>query len=362
MTLHWPRPNMEARTTFHASGLAETAVAVLDSSSGSELHGQLEGWTAQGLLDAEQAARIEAAEAARPAPRAGSREAGPRERDPAATGAEPHATASRLPLAAEALVYAGAVFTVAAGFRAVRPLWPTISVGAESAFAGVAAAVLLLVGLLLHTDADPPSARIRSVAWLASTACFAVFVGLLVNPRFWDDGPIFRTLVTESCVAVYTVALWWRSRTTLQHLAAFFATATLLTTGVGVAIPDSRAWEAGVGIWVLSLLWGGAVHGGYLRPRTAGYSAAGIGFLVGAQLSLEPAAGQALAVLTVGGLLVAGVVLSRLLLVGLGTVGAIVILPQVLPRYLPAGIGAAAGVFAVGIVMLGVALWLVRSR
>jgi hypothetical protein len=77
---------------------------------------------------------------------------------------------------------------------------------------------------------------------------------------------------------------------------------------------------------------------------------------------MQQAAGQALAITTVAGLLAAGVALRRLLLVGLGTVGAIAILPQVLSRYLPAGVGAAAAVFAVGLVMLDVALWLARSR
>jgi hypothetical protein len=73
-------------------------------------------------------------------------------------------------------------------------------------------------------------------------------------------------------------------------------------------------------------------------------------------------AGQALAVMTVAGLLAAGVALRRVLLLGLGAFGAIAILPQVAIRYLPGGAGAAAAVFAVGLVMFGVALWLARAR
>jgi len=315
-----------------------------NSPPGPELREQLEGWMAQGLVDAGQMARIEAAEAAR------------------SSGVAPLATARRMPLVAEALAYVGAVFTVVAGFIAVPQLWPNITAGAELAFAGVTAAVLLLVGLVLLTDADPPVARLRSFMWLASTAGFAAFAGLLVGPWFWDLAPSTGALVAEAGVTAYAVALWSRSRATLQHLAAFFAIATLIATGIGKASPGSEPWGLGLGIWVLSLLWGGAVHRGNLPPRTAGYIAAGIGLLVGAQLTMELAAGQALAVMTVAGVLAAGVALRRLFLIGLGTVGAIVVLPQVMSRYLPSGVGTTASVFTVGLVMLGVALWLVRSR
>jgi hypothetical protein len=256
----------------------------------------------------------------------------------------------------------GAVFAVLAGFFAVWQHQSNITVGGELAFAGITAAVLLLVGVVLRTGADPASVRLRSAMWLASTAAFGAFAGLLVNPRIWEIDPAARPLVAEAAVTVYAVVLWWRSHATLQHLAAFLATAVLIATSIGKASPGGEPWRIGLGIWVLSLLWGGAVHRGYLPPRTVGYVMAEIGLLFGAQLTMELAVGPALAVVTVAGLLAAGVALHRLLLVGVGTAGAIVMLPQVMSKYLPPGVGTAAAVFAVGAVMLGVALWLARSR
>ena len=74
------------------------------------------------------------------------------------------------------------------------------------------------------------------------------------------------------------------------------------------------------------------------------------------------AAGQVLAVGTVAVLLAAGVALRRVLLLGFGAVGAIVILPQTADRYLPHSAAAALSVCVVGLILLGSALWLAMTR
>ena len=313
----------------------------------------------------ESVSGIAAAEAARTTAPAPAGPAGPADLVGAGgpAGPAPGAAPRRLPLVVEALGYLGAVFALVAGFIAVRQIWPAIPASAELAFTGVAAIALLLAGIMLRTLDHEAFGRLRSVMWLMSTASLAAAVGLLTGPQFWDLGPAGRPLVTEAVVTAYAVMLWWRYRATLQHLAMFAATAALLGTGIaqvwpGIILP----WGSGFGLWALSLLWGIGAHRGYLVPRTAGYAAAGIGLLVGAQLTMDLPAGQALAVMTVAGLLAAGVALRRVLLLGLGASRAIVILPQVAIRYLPGGAGAAAAVFAVGLVMLGVALWLARAR
>jgi hypothetical protein len=337
-------------------------MAMTASSSGPELDERLAGWMAQGLIDAGQAERIGVAEAAR--------------------HAVPPATPRRLPLVVEALGYLGAVLAVMAGLIAVRQLLPAISVGAELAFAAAAAGVLLVAGIMLPVKdgavmggavkdgaakdgaAQDRAAlgRLRSVLWLGSVASLAAFAGLVTGPHFGNLGPAARPLLAEAVATGYAIALWWRSRGTLQHLAVFAGAAALAGTGITQIWDGYPPWQLGLGLWMLSLLWGLAVHRGYLVPRTAGYAAAGIGLLVSTQLNMDLAAGQALAVVTVAGLLAAGVALRRVLLLGLGAVGAIVILPQVADRYLPGGVGAAAAMFAAGMAILGAALWLARRR
>ena len=306
-----------------------------DTSSGTELHDQLAGWVAGGLIEAGQAARIEAA----PDGGAGAR---------------------RRPLVVEGLGYLGAVLAVVAGFVALRQLWPGFPPSAGLAFAATAAVVLLLAGFGLRTDGHPAFGRLRSAVWLASAASLAAAVGLATSPDFGNLSSISSLLVTEAAFTAYAAVLWWRSRATLQHLAAFAGAATLTGTAIAQAWSGPSHWLPGLGVWVLSLVWGIAVNRGYLAPATAGYAAAGIGLLVGAQLTMDLAAGQVLAVLTVAGFIAAGVMLRRLLLLGLGAVGALWLLPQTAGRYLAGGAWAATAVFLVGLVLLGIALWLAR--
>ena len=346
--------------------MAESA----ESSPGPEVREQLANWVAQGLIDAGHAALIEAAEGARPAAGDAAREGSVTTAAAVPVGvpsaavptAVPSATGRRLPLVVEALGYLGTIAAVVAGLIATRQLWPTVSASAVLIFAGVAATVLLLAGATLRTDDSPPFARLRNVLWFTSTVSEAVFAGLLTGPRFLNLGPAAEPLVAEAAVAAYAAILWWRCRATLQHVAAFGVTAALVMTGIAKASPDIRPWGLGLGLWVLSLLWIRMVHRGILVPRTAGYVVTGVGLLVGAQLTMGTAAGQALAVATAAGLLTAGVVLNRVPLLGLGAIGAIATLPQVLARYLPTGAATPAAVFAIGLVMLGVALWLARAR
>ncbi len=326
----------EVRYLHEACRYKELAVRVMsDSYSGAELRDKLAGWVADGLIDAGQAARIQAAPDGAAEPR-------------------------RRPLVVEGLGYLGAVLAVVAGFIALRELWPGLPASAGLAFASTSAAVLLLAGLSLRTAGNPAFGRLRSALWLASAASLAAAVGLVTSPDFGNLSPMSSLLVTEAAFTAYAAVLWWRSRATLQHLAVFAGAAALTGTAIAQAWSGPANWLPGLGVWLLSLGWGIAVNRGYLAPSTAGYASAGIGLLVGAQLTMDLAAGQVLAVLTVAGLITAGIMLHRLLLLGLGAVGALVLLPQTADRYLAGGAWAATAVFLAGMVMLGIALWLAR--
>jgi len=270
-------------------------------------------------------------------------------------------TGSRLPLAAEALGYAGGVLAIAAGIYLARDLWPGLSTGAVLAFAAVACAVLGAAGAAVRTTGDPAFRRLRSVLWLLSTVSLAAFTGTLADQvgRF---GPESTTLVTAAASAAYGAALWWRTRAALQHLAVFASLAVLVGTAVNWLDPDAGAWGPGLGIWALSALWGVAVMRGYLPPVVTGYIAAGIGLLAGAQLTMEVAAGHVLALATVAGLLAAGVLLRQAWLVALGAVGVLLVTPQTTSRYLPTSAAAPLAILVVGVALVGSAVWLARNR
>jgi hypothetical protein len=328
-----------------------------ESASGRDLDEQLTRWTAEGLIDAGQATRIAAAEAAR-------LESLGAEVSPDRPGTErpvPAPAARRAPLAAEALGYIGGALAIVAGFSVIPMLWPGIPTGAELALAAVAATAFGAAGAVLRTDGEPAFRRLRAVLWLLSTASLAAFVGV-VAAQLWDLGATTAGLVTAAVVTVYAVLLWWRTRAVLQHLAMFAGTAVVAATGVASLAPGSGAWGPGLAVWAVSVLWGTAAYRGYLVPVSAGYVAAGIGLLTGAQMTMQTAAGHGLALATVAGLLAAGVVLRRVLLLGFAAVGIIVMVPQTATRYLPTSAAAPLAVFVVGLSLLGVALWLAKSR
>jgi hypothetical protein len=266
-----------------------------------------------------------------------------------------------VPLAAEALGYAGGVLAIAAGIYLARDLWPGLSTGAGLAFAAVAWVVLGAAGAAVRTTGAPAFRRLRSVLWLLSTVSLAAFTGLFADQvaRF---GPASTTLVAAAAAAAYGTALWLRTRAVPQHLAVFVSLAILIGTAVARLGPHLGAWAPGLGIWALSVLWGAAVFRGYLPPGATGYVAAGIGLLAGAQLTMQLAAGHVLAVATVAGLLTGGVLLRQAWLVALGAAGVLLVAPQTATRYLPTSAAAPLAIFVAGVVLLGSAVWLARRR
>jgi hypothetical protein len=311
------------------------------------LHEQLARWTAAGLIDKEQAGRIEAAEV--PAAAA----------SPVRAAGTPH---RRLPLVVEALGYLGAVLAIAAGASVVMHFWHNVPASAELTFAGVVALGLLAAGAVLRTGEEPALGRLRSVLWLLSTLGAASFVALLAD-QVWHLSGTTVALLAEGAGTIYAIPLWWRTRSALQHLTVFAGIAALVATGIGQIASGTSAWGPGLGIWSVAALWGIAVHRGYLVPQTAGLAAAGVGLLVGAEWTMfATAAGHALAVGTVAILLAVGVALRRVLLLGLGAVAAVITLPETADRYLPHSAAAALSVCAVGLILLGIALWLAKTR
>ncbi len=102
-------------------------------------------------------------------------------------------------------------------------------------------------------------------------------------------------------------------------------------------------WNPTQGIWGLYALWAITVHRGYLVSREVGYLTAVVGMLVGAQLTREIAAGLVLALATVAGVLTAGVVLRRVILLVMGAIGVIMTVHGTAARYLPEKVGHRSG-------------------
>lgn len=168
-------------------------------------------------------------------------------------------------------------------------------------------------------------------------------------------------LTTSAASLVYAVPLWWRTRSALQHLAAFGAAVAGLETGIDRIDPRAGTFSFGIAIWVFALAWGIAVSRGRLVPTPIGTLLSGAGALAGAIIAMDHSAGVLLAITTVAGLFACGVQMYQVPLIGIGAVGTLYVVPDAAARYLPGSVAAALAVAVVGLVLLGAALWLARQ-
>jgi len=312
-----------------------------DSAGIMQLREQLQRWTAAGLLDADQAGRIEASELARGEVQA----------------------RTRLPLVAEVFGYLGAVLAATAIAVALRQVWTHLPAAGWLAFTAALAVGLLIAGALIKIGGEPAFARLRSVLWLLATASAAAFVAVLTTEIVHlADGDV--VLSVSGTWLIWAIPLWWRTRSVVQQVAAFGGAIALAESGLDRIDLLGGTLGYGLALCCLSAAWGLGAARGYLVPRLTGLALSGLGALAGAFIAMQShnAAGPALALLTVAGLLTAGVAARRVLLIGIGAAGTLYVIPAFATRYLPGSLAAPLAVAAVGLVLFGVALWLVRRR
>ncbi len=314
-----------------------------DSAGTTLLREQLQRWTAAGLIDADQAGRIEVAELAR-------------------AHAQP-VSRRRLPLVAEVLGYLGAVLAATAIAVALRQVWRHVPPAAWLGLAVVLAVGFLISGALIRPGGEPAFRRLRSVLWLLATASAAGSVAVLTT-KFLHLTDSSVALSVSGAWLICAIPFWWRTRSGVQQVATFGGAIALVETGLDKIDPHAGIIGYGLALWVLAVAWGVATARGYLAPRVVGLVLSGVGALVGALIAMSSsnAAGQVLALLTVAGLLTVGVISRRVLLIGIGAAGTLYVIPAVAARYLPGSLAAPLAVAMVGLVLLGVAMWLARHR
>ncbi len=326
--------------------------------STAELRDQLVRWTFEGIIDPAQAERILTAEQAPPDGRALTALAAGDGPAPAPGTRSPRRS---LPLIAEVLGYVGAVIALSAGLDVLRHLWPKVPAAASLTFTAVAAAGLIVAGSSLAARDDPAFRRLRGVLWLFATVSAASFIAVLTSQVFkLDDTAV--GLLSEAGWTVTAALLWWRNRSALQHVAVFAGLVALDVTGLNQVDPSISITWLGVAVVVLSAVWIVASSRGYLAPLTAGLATGGIGALAGAILTTQAPAGEALALVTVAGLLAAGAATRREILIVIGALGALWVIPDTVDRYLPGSVAAPVAVATTGLALFGIALWMARAR
>lgn len=301
----------------------------------SDLEERLERWVAAGLIRADQADRIRAAERPAPAP-------------------EPPRAVS---LVAEALGYVGGVLVLVAAVTLTGRLWDELGTGGRLAVALGATAVLLGAGAAAPVGAAA-GRRLRAVCWLIGVATLA-FATALVGEDLLDLDGDGVALLTSAVAAAAAGGLWAAHRTVVQQAAVVLP----LAVGAGAAaahLPAGADTVTGLAVWGTGLVWLLLGRGGVITARPAATVLGGTTAVVGAQLTVDTDGGAVLAVLTALALVAGGVVLRDLLLLVLGAAAVLVTVPTVLSRWFPDALSVPLVLLAAGTLLVVGALWAAR--
>jgi hypothetical protein len=310
-----------------------------------DLHSSLQRWVAHGLLRPDQAERIEALETGAPAP--ARLPVGRPERS------------ARLAYTVEALGYLGATLAVIAGFITVGELWPDIPVPVQLGLAAAGAVLLGLAGSLVPAVGDEAFARLRSVLRVLSTACVATFIAL-VGAQILHLADHDTFLLAAAGTAATACGWWFLEKVALQHVAMFAALTLTVIAIVLATAPEVHSWWVGLTLWACSAAWVWPAQRGLVPPRRAGLVVAVVGLVGASPVMARFALGTLLALGTVAALLAAGVLARQAWLLAAGALETLLVVPQAAQQYLPESVAAPLAVFLVGVVLVGIALWLAR--
>ena len=299
-------------------------------------------WVAEGFITQDQADRIRAWEGG-----------------PVPFG--PPGRATVMPLVIEALGYLGGAIVVVATMLIAGEYWGSLSSTTRVSLLGAAAVVLLVGGAAVPSRLEGLGARMRSVTWLVSTAAVAGCLGVWGSQVLdWHDQDL--ALLVTGGTAAYALALFLFRPAMLQQLAMMVmlggTAASLLAKYV-----DTDSWP-GVGLWVVGAGWLLLAQFGVLSPSTLG-RAAGAGMaLIGSMMTTSDRADAAIvfSLATVAVVVVLAVAFSDLVLLAVGSLGAVQAIIGAVNEWFPNSMSAAVVLLLVGGGLVGTAIWIARRR
>ena len=273
---------------------------------------------------------------------------------------QPGAAAERRTALPEALGYAGGAIAVAAGAVLAPRSWVDLGRGGQLTALALLTTALLEAGRRLRRNERPALRRLASVLWVGSAAGFAGLLGV------WMAGGGQATNQDALSVALgslgYAALLWSVERRVLQQVTLFAAAiATVLAAGDVL----TRSPAAGsFGILALGAGWLELGRRGWLPPKPAAETLGALA-LIAAPDSLYTIGWRGPA-LTLGvavglGLLVAGSLLHRKAILGIGVAALLLFGWRTTVDYLHRGAGPLA-MLALGLALVATAVALSRTR
>lgn len=200
-------------------------------------------WTAAGLLTADQAAALARYEA-ETGPTAPEEPARALTELPAEVGAPP--VSRRIPVVAEALGYLGGILAVTGLVLVVARYWPDMAAVVRLSLSGAGVVALFVAGQLVRPDRDPALERLRGFAWVASSACAALFAGVVAANVFDAEAPETIAVAAAAAVVAESGLLWRGRRLPFQQFTLFGAFAVLVGSAVALV---ADAGPVGIAVW-----------------------------------------------------------------------------------------------------------------
>lgn len=265
------------------------------------------------------------------------------------------------PLLTEILGYVGGVLVTAAVLVPLTDAWETLSTGTRLTLLGTTAISVVVTGGFFGRGA-PPLRRLRSFLFLLAPLLVALGVGELADRATdWED-PSVATAAFGTALGV-SLPLWWFSRGSLQHLAVFVSLVGAVTAAVSHA--DGAELPTGLSLIGIGAVWTLASRLLQLPPPRAGRVLGAVTVLVGAQVTVTSQAGDDLVVVGVvaaAALLAVAVPTDDAILLAAGVAGLLIFVPQAVVHWFPDVLGTSLALLACGLVLLGAAVLVFRTR
>lgn len=265
------------------------------------------------------------------------------------------------PLVIEALGYLGGAIVVVATMLIAGQYWEDLDDATRLSLLGAAALVLLAGGAIVPARLEDMGARMRAVVWLVSTGAIAGFLGVW-GSQYADWHGEDLTLLVTAGTAAYATVLFVVRPAVLQQLAMMGmlggTAAALLANYV-----ESEAWPS-VGFWAVGAAWLALGQAEVLRPVRVARAAGAVLMLVGSMMTTSNGADAAyvFSLATVAAVVALAVAFTDLVLLAIGSLGAVQAIIGAVQEWFPNSLAAAVALLLVGGGLVGTAIWVARRR
>ncbi|MGH3494925.1 MAG: DUF2157 domain-containing protein [Sciscionella sp.] len=288
-----------------------------------------------GILDADQAEAVLAAEGARGKAAGGSRQQ-----------------------ATEALGYLGGLLALSGAVTLAIQYWREVPTAGRLGLLAAVAVATWLVGARIGDGSAPALIRLRGAVWLASSAAVAALAGQIA----WDlahAGESTVWLSAGAAAAVHAGLLWQLRDRPAQHLACLAG--ALMAAGGAAGLAGGEG-AVGLAVAAVGAVWAAVGWMAVLPPPALALAGGSVAVLAGVGITAGdwPDAAPLLGLAAAAVLVVVGVGTDRTALTVVGLAGGFGYLPWTVGHFFAGSLGVPLAMLLCGIALLAVTLAVLR--